>query len=88
VSIRLSTHWKVLNLNRAIQKQVGSVNNISLNEFTQFHYLETCHIQGHGIGKSSPSTKEKLSPKDSTTVYFWQHLKKDWPMPSMEWREM
>ena len=40
-SIHPSTHSKVLNLNRAIRKHIGSVNNVSLNEFSKFHYLET-----------------------------------------------
>ena len=39
VSMHLSTHAKVLNLDRAIRKHIGSVNNVSLNEFSKFCYL-------------------------------------------------
>jgi nucleoid DNA-binding protein len=63
-SIHPSAHLRVLNLNRAIRKQVGSVNNISLNEFGKFHYLETHHLQGHGAGESSIITKKRVKPKD------------------------
>jgi len=34
-SIHLSAHWKVFELDKAIRKQVGSVNNVSLNEFSK-----------------------------------------------------
>jgi len=43
-SIHPSAHPRVLNLDRAIRKQVSSVNNISLNEFGKFRYLETRHL--------------------------------------------
>ena len=59
MSVHPSVHGKVLNLDKAIQKHVGSVNNISLNEFGKFHYLETCHLHGHGAGKSSAHAKER-----------------------------
>jgi hypothetical protein len=63
-SIHPSAHPRVLNLDRAIRKQVGSVNNVSLNEFGKFHYLETRHLQGHGTGKSSFIAKERTKQKD------------------------
>jgi hypothetical protein len=63
-SIHPSAHPRVLNLDRAIRKQVGSINNISLNEFGKFRYLETRHLQGHGAGESSIITKERAKPKD------------------------
>jgi hypothetical protein len=40
-SIHPSAHPRVLNLDRAIRKQVGSINNVSLNDFGKFRYLET-----------------------------------------------
>jgi len=64
-SILPSTHSKVLNLDRAIRKHVGSVNNVSLNEFNKFRYLETRHLQGHGAGESSTCSNEKTKQKDS-----------------------
>jgi hypothetical protein len=65
-SMHLSTHSKVLNLDRAIWKHVGSVNNVSLNKFNKFHYLETRHLQGHGAGKSGVSSKEKTKQRDTS----------------------
>jgi hypothetical protein len=35
-SVQLSAHWKVFNLDKAIRKCVGSVNDVSLNEFSKF----------------------------------------------------
>jgi hypothetical protein len=32
-SLHSSAHWKVFKLDKAIQKQAGSVNNVSLNKF-------------------------------------------------------
>src|ERR1700685_2752171 len=58
-SIYLCTHTKVLNLNQAIRKYVGSVNDISLNKLSKFCYLQTCHLQGNGTGKISASAKER-----------------------------
>ena len=63
-SIHPSAHAKVLNLDKGIRKYVGSVNNVPLNEFNKFHYLETRHLQGHGIGESSALPKEKGKQKD------------------------
>jgi hypothetical protein len=65
-SIHPTHHSKVLNLDRAIRKHVGSVNNVSLNDFNKFRYLETRHLQGHGAGESSTSSKEKTKNKDSS----------------------
>jgi hypothetical protein len=64
-SIHPSTHSKVLNLDRAIWKHVGSVNSVSLNEFHKFRYLETRHLQGHGAGESSAFPKEKKKQRDA-----------------------
>jgi hypothetical protein len=66
MSIYPSAHWKVLNLDKAIWKQAGSVNNVSLNEFGKFRYLETRHLQGHGTGESSAPTKDRLAHKDGS----------------------
>ena len=63
-SIHLSAHPRVLNLDRAIRKQVGSLNNVFFNEFGKFRYLETHHLQGHGTGESSIITKERTKQKD------------------------
>jgi hypothetical protein len=63
-SMHPSAHSKVLNLDRAIRKHVGSVNNVSLNEFNKFRYLETRHLQGHGAGESGVSSKEKTKQRD------------------------
>jgi len=51
-SIHPSAHSKVLNLDRAIRKNVKSVNNVFLNEFSKFCYLETRNLHGHGADKS------------------------------------
>ena len=64
-SIHPSAHTKVLNLDKGIRKYVGPVNNVSLNKFNKFCYLETHHLQGHGIGESSALPKEKGKQKDS-----------------------
>ena len=66
VSIHPRAHWRVLNLDKAIRKQAGSVNNVSLNEFGKFWYLETCHLQKHGTGKSSAPAKDRLAHKDGS----------------------
>ena len=62
------------NLNKAIRKHVRSVNNVLLNEFGKFHYLETQHLHGHGAGKSSTHAKERANQKESTS-------------PSVSWRK-
>ena len=71
-SIHPSAHPRVLNLDRAIRKQVGSVNNISLNEFGKFRYLETRHLQGHGTGESSIIAKERTRQKDGPESLSWR----------------
>jgi hypothetical protein len=58
-SIHPSAHWRVLNLDKAICKLVGTVNDVSLNEFNKFRYLETHYLQGHGIGESNAPPQEK-----------------------------
>jgi hypothetical protein len=58
-SIHPSAHWRVLNLDKATRKLVGAVNDVSLNEFNKFRYLETRYLQGHGIGKSNAPPQEK-----------------------------
>jgi hypothetical protein len=65
-SIHPSAHSKVLNLDRAIRRHVGSVNNVSLNEFAKFRYLETRHLHGHGAGESSAPPKEKTKQRNSS----------------------
>ena len=35
-SFHPSAHWKVFNLKKAIWKQVGSISNVSLNDFSKF----------------------------------------------------
>jgi hypothetical protein len=35
-SVHPSAHWKIFNLDKAIWKRVGSVNNVSLNKFSKF----------------------------------------------------
>ena len=35
-SLHSSTHWKVFELDKAIHKRVGPVNDVSLNEFSKF----------------------------------------------------
>jgi hypothetical protein len=69
-SMHPSAHLKVLNLNRAIQKHVSSVNNVSLNEFSKFCYLKTHHLQGHGAGKSSAFSKEKTKQRDASDLMW------------------
>jgi hypothetical protein len=69
-SIHLTSHSKVLNLDKAIRKQVGSVNNVSLNEFNKFRYLETRHLQGHGSGNCGVATKDRAILKDGSSS--WQ----------------
>jgi len=56
-SIHLSIHAKVLNLDKAMKKYVGLVNNVTLNEFSKFCYLKTHHLKGHGTSKSSALPK-------------------------------
>jgi len=68
-SIHPTSHSKVLNLDKAIRKQVGSVNNVSLNEFNKFRYLETRHLQGHGSGDGSVTTKDRVVPKDGSSSW-------------------
>jgi hypothetical protein len=58
-SIHPSAHWKVLNLDKAIRNLVGAVNDVSLNEFAKFRYLETRYLHGHGTGESSTLPKDK-----------------------------
>jgi hypothetical protein len=65
-----STHLKVLNLDRAICKHIGSVNNVLLNEFNKYHYLETHHLQGHGAGKSGASSEEKIKQRDISDLMW------------------
>ena len=65
-SMHPSAHSKVLNLDRAIRKHVGSVNSISLNKFSKFRYLKTRHLQGHGAGESSAFSKEKTKQRDAS----------------------
>jgi hypothetical protein len=73
-SVHPGSHWKVLNLDKAIRKHIGSVNNISLNDFGKFRYLETRHLHGHGAGESSTHAKERANQKESTN-------------PSASWRK-
>jgi hypothetical protein len=49
-------------------KHVSSVNNVSLNNFSKFRYLKTHHIQGHGAGKSSASSKDKMEQRDASDL--------------------
>jgi hypothetical protein len=65
-SIQPIGHLKILNLDKVIQKRVGSVSDVSLNEFNKFHYLETRYLHRHGAGKSSASSKEKANDKSGT----------------------
>jgi nucleoid DNA-binding protein len=61
-SIHSSAHPRVLNLNRAIRKQVGSVNNISLNEFGKFRSkLVTSKVMA--LAKAASSLKRGQSKK-------------------------
>ena len=46
-SLHSSAHWKVFELDKAIRKHAGSVNDVSLNEFNKFRYLETHYLHGH-----------------------------------------
>jgi len=78
-SIHPSTHTKVLNLDKAIRKYVGSINNVSLNKFSKFCYRETRHLQGHGTGESSVPTKESKAER-----HFRSELEKIRAMLSVE----
>src|SRR6267154_6094008 len=62
-SVQPAGHSKIFNLDKAIRKCVGSVNDVSLNEFGKFCYLETRYLHGHGAGESSASPKEKVNDK-------------------------
>src|SRR5882762_9531489 len=62
-SVHPSAHWKVFELDKAIRKRVGSVNDVSLNEFSKFRYLKTRYLHGHGTGESGAKPKQKASEK-------------------------
>jgi len=51
-------HSKVLNLDKAIRKHVGSVNNVSLNEFNKFRYLNRNDM---ALVKAVPPPRRKRS---------------------------
>jgi hypothetical protein len=71
-SVEPESHFKVLNLDKAIRRKVGSVNDVSLNEFGKFRYLETRYLQGHGAGESSALTKGKSKPALDTAEEKWR----------------
>ena len=71
-SIHPSSHWKVFNLDKAIRKRVGSVNDVSLNEFSKFRYLETRYLHGHGAGESGEPSKQKASEKSGAGTNWRQ----------------
>jgi len=71
-SVHPSAHWKVFELDKAIQKRVGSVNDVSLNEFSKFRYLETRYLHGHGTSESGAQPKQKANEK-SRTKASWRH---------------
>jgi hypothetical protein len=71
-SVQPSAHWKVFNLDKAIRKRVGSVNNISLNEFSKFRYLETRYLHGHGAGESGEPSKQKASERSGAGTNWRQ----------------
>ena len=50
---------------------MGSVNDISLNEFSKFRYLEARYLHGHGTGESGTKPKQKASDK-SRTASNWR----------------
>ena len=62
-SLYPSAHWKVFELDKAIRKQVRSINDVSLNEFSKFQYFKTRYLHGHGTGKTSTKPKQKTTEK-------------------------
>ena len=42
-SVKPAGHTRVLNLDKSVRKWSGSVNNISLDKFAKFRFLEICH---------------------------------------------
>ena len=62
-SLHPTAHWKIFELDKAIRKRVGSVNDVSLNEFSKFRYLETRYLHGHGTGDSSTNPKQNTTEK-------------------------
>ena len=71
-SLHPSAHWKVFKLDKAIRKHVGSVNDVSLNEFSKFQYLETRYLHGHGTGESGTKPKQKVSKKSGAAANWRQ----------------
>lgn len=77
-SIEPHSHFKVINLDKAIRKKVGSVNNISLNELGNFCYLETCYLQGHGSGEDSAIPKAKSKAPAKAVEEKWRSEELCW----------
>ena len=48
----------VINLNKAIQRWSGLVNNVSLDQFKKFRFLEVWHIFGKATGDQSGSQNQ------------------------------
>src|SRR6202040_2247688 len=71
-SVHPSAHWKVFNLDKAIRKRVGSVNNGSLNEFSKFWNLKTRYLNGHGAGKSGEPSMQKASERSGAGTNWSQ----------------
>ena len=71
-SLHSGAHWKIFELDKAIRKRAGSVNDVSLNEFSKFRYLETRYLHGHGTGESGTKPKQKASEKSGTASNWRQ----------------
>ena len=57
------SHFKVINLDKAIRRYAGEVKHIELSEFGRFRHLEARYLQDDGAGNRSGSSKEKEVPK-------------------------
>ena len=53
------SHWKVINLDKAIRRYVGEVKHIELSEFGRFRHLEARYLQDDGAGHRTNPAKEK-----------------------------
>lgn len=53
------SHWKVINLNKAICRYIGEVKHVELSEFGRFRHLEVRYLQDDGSGHCTNPTKEK-----------------------------
>ena len=60
-----ASHWKVINLDKAIRRYVGEVKHVELSEFGRFRHFEARYLQDDGAGNRPNSVKEKEVSKSN-----------------------